>query len=50
MEASIHYTNVERKGIYVVKKENRIYKGTYFHKDDAHLFFHILFLDVSPWS
>ena len=27
---SIHYTNLERKRIYVVKKENRIYKGTYF--------------------
>jgi hypothetical protein len=30
MEASIHYTNLERKGLYVVKKENRIYKGIYF--------------------
>jgi len=30
MEVSIHYTNLERKGIYVVKKENSIYKGTYF--------------------
>jgi hypothetical protein len=30
MEVSIHYTNLERKRIYVVKKENRIYKGTYF--------------------
>ncbi len=30
MEVSIHYTNLERKGVYVVKKENKIYKGTYF--------------------
>ena len=30
MEVSIHYTNLERKGIYIVKKENRIYKGTYY--------------------
>lgn len=30
MEVSIHYTNLERKGIYIVKKENGIYKGTYF--------------------
>lgn len=26
----IHYTNLERKKIYIVKKENRIYKGRYF--------------------
>ena len=30
MEISTHYTNLERKGIYIVKKDNKIYKGTYF--------------------
>jgi hypothetical protein len=27
---SIHYTNLERKGKYIVKTENGIYKGQYF--------------------
>jgi hypothetical protein len=27
---SIHYTNLERKGIYIVKTSNGLYKGQYF--------------------
>jgi hypothetical protein len=48
MEASIHYTNLERKGLYVVKKENRIYKGIYFpQRRRTFVFPHIILTHVT---
>ena len=45
---SIHYTNLERKRIYVVKKENRIYKGTYFmQRRRAFIFPYIILTHVT---
>ena len=41
---SIHYTNLERKRIYIVKKENRIYKGTYFTQSQRTFIFPYIIL------